>query len=74
MLHYYLQLLSILLFICSPMTKGDSSGGDGGNVGMAGGRVPQDVNKDDIKQLATKGLTKINQQSNSAHHFGLAKL
>ncbi|CAK5093288.1 unnamed protein product [Meloidogyne enterolobii] len=56
------------------MTKGDSSGGDGGNVGMAGGRVPQDVNKDDIKQLATKGLTKINQQSNSAHHFGLAKI
>nr|CAD2165442.1 unnamed protein product [Meloidogyne enterolobii] len=74
MLHYYLQLLSILLFICSPMTKGDSSGGDGGNVGMPGGRVPQDVNKEDIKELATKGLAKINHQSNSAHHFGLAKI
>uniref|UniRef100_A0A914LU76 Cystatin domain-containing protein n=1 Tax=Meloidogyne incognita TaxID=6306 RepID=A0A914LU76_MELIC len=74
MLHYYLQLLSIFLFICSPMTKGDSSGGDGGNVGMPGGKVPQDVNREDIKELATKGLAKINHQSNSAHHFGLAKI
>uniref|UniRef100_A0A915P866 Cystatin domain-containing protein n=1 Tax=Meloidogyne floridensis TaxID=298350 RepID=A0A915P866_9BILA len=41
---------------------------------MPGGKVPQDVNREDIKELATKGLAKINHQSNSAHHFGLAKI
>uniref|UniRef100_A0A1I8BQ46 Cystatin domain-containing protein n=1 Tax=Meloidogyne hapla TaxID=6305 RepID=A0A1I8BQ46_MELHA len=57
------------------MTNGDSfAGSDGGSGGIPGGRVKQNVSSEDIKELAIKGLTKINAQSNSAHLIGLAEI